>query len=93
MTPQLFSFVNSVRRFFGRHHPVVFISVISLLMAIAIFLLYQVFASTNSPQPENSSTISDFDQKTIDKIKTLHDSSSADTTITLPSPRSNPFVE
>ena len=93
MTPQLYSVAASVRRFFGRHHPIIFILIISLLFAVAIFTLYQIFIIAATPTTNGSDTIGGFDQTTINKIKELHDSSNADTTITLPSPRPNPFVE
>lgn len=93
MTPQLYSIAAIVRRFFGRHHPIIFILIIGILFAIAIFTLYQIFILAATPTTNGSNTIGSFDQATIDKIKQLHDSSNANTTITLPSPRPNPFVE
>ncbi len=93
MTPQIYSLVASVRRFFGRHHAIIFIVIVSLLFAVAIFTLYQIFIIAATPTTNGNSTIGGFNQKTIDQIKELHDSSNANTTITLPSPRPNPFVE
>jgi hypothetical protein len=92
MTPQLYRFVDSTRVFFGRHHPVIFFAALGLGLAAAVFALYQVLMITATP-PVATGTITGFDEKTVQKIKQLHDSSNTNTTITLPSPRPNPFVE
>lgn len=93
MTPQIYSMTNSFRRFFEQHHPVIFISVLSLLLAAAIFALYQVLTLSTDTVTPTTSTISSFDKKTVEKIKQLHLSSDPSSNLTFPSPRSNPFVE
>jgi hypothetical protein len=90
MTPQLYQLVGSARVFFGRHHPVIFFAILGLSLAAAVFTLYQVLPATSSGV---TSTITGFDEATVQKIKQLHDSGTTNTTITLPSPRPNPFVE
>jgi cell division protein FtsL len=80
-----------VRRFFTKHHAVIFISFITLLLAIAIYTLYM--SSTAQPVDNPTSTIGQFDQATIDKIKELHDSSDATSELAFPESRSNPFTE
>ena len=93
MPPELYAFSKSFTRFFSRYHAVTIISLISLVLAIGIFLLYQVVQTTFVTPPATASTITDFNQKTIDKIKDLRDSNAGATKLQLPSPRSNPFAE
>lgn len=94
MSPQLYMFLNSVKKFVKHHHPVVFISVVCLLLGLAIMLLYMVLTITFSDEGTQDTTIKPFDQKTIDKIKELHVSSDSNApTLKLPSTRYNPFVE
>lgn len=92
MTPKVFMFTGKIRTFFGRHHPIVFIAVTGLLLAVALLALYGVLTSTDA-STTTSSSIGGFDEKTADKIKALRASDSGNATITLPSPRPNPFVE
>jgi hypothetical protein len=93
MTVELYRLQKQLLAFLGRYHAVMFIASVSLILAYATFLLYQV-VQTTSVQPDiTKSSIAGFNQKTIDKIKNLHDSSATSSTVTLPSPRSNPFSE
>ena len=92
MTLQFYALRKQAGQFLAKHHVVLFLSLIGLILAIAIYMMYQVVQTTFAPPVVTSSTIVGFDQKTIDQIKDLHDSSS-DTTIQLPSPRPNPFAE
>jgi hypothetical protein len=92
MTPQLFMMMNTIRTLLARHHPILFIIVLSLLLGLGVYSLYEVLSITSSTG--GVSSITTFDKKTIDKIKNLHSSTdSNDTTLTFPTPRSNPFVE
>jgi len=93
MTPQLYSIGQQVQKFFVKHHSVVFIAFISLFTAISIYVAYQVVQTVFEPTAPPTSTINGFDQKTIEKIKTLNDSNSGSVSIQLPSPRPNPFAE
>jgi hypothetical protein len=92
MTPQLFSLMNSTRTILARHHPVLFITALCLLLGAGVYSLYEVLSITSTTG--GTSSIVPFDQKTIDKIKSLHSSTdSNNTALTFPTPRSNPFVE
>jgi hypothetical protein len=79
--------------FIRKHHAVIFITPLCIFLSIAIYFLYLVIQTTLTPSIAPASTIGSFDQKTIDKIKNLHDSTNSPTTVALPSPRPNPFVE
>lgn len=94
MSPQLYMFWTGVKKFVKHHHPVVFISVLCLLLALAIALLYMVLTITFSDEGTQDTTIKAFDQQTIDKIKELRVSSDSNApSLELPSTRYNPFVE
>lgn len=93
MTPQVYMLLKNIRSFLGLHHAVIFVSIIGLLLPYAAYSLYDVIASPPSVTNTPTSAIDEFDQDTINKIKSLRDSSSGDTSVTLPSPRPNPFVE
>ena len=94
MSPQLYMYGKKISRFFEKHHPVIFISILTLLLGAAIYSLDQVLvASSDTSDMTNSSTVSDFDQKTIDKIKQLHISSDGGEQLIFPSERANPFAE
>jgi len=93
MSGDLSSILAPLKSFFAKHHPVVFISIILLLLALAIFLLYGLLAIANSTETDTTSTIRPFDKTTIDKIKQLHGSGDSPEPIVFPSPRVNPFVE
>ncbi|MDB5176671.1 MAG: hypothetical protein JWN75_339 [Candidatus Saccharibacteria bacterium] len=92
MTPQLFTLVSSIRSLFAKHHPVIFITIITLLLAAAVFSLYQILDITSQPATATS-TVTTFDKVTVDKIKKLHDSSDSTETLVFPKPRTNPFTE
>lgn len=94
MTPQFYLYIDGFKKFISRHHPVIFITSISLALAACVGLLYWVLVLTGVDESATTSTITSFDKETIERIKNLNISTnSAGATITLPSPRPNPFVE
>ena len=93
MTIDLYVINKKIIAFFSRFHLVTFVLIASLLFVVAIALLVAVVESATTTPTNASSTISGFDQKTIDKIKSLRDSSGGNAQLQLPSPRSNPFSE
>jgi len=92
MTPELYKFGKQLSNGLKTHHVVLFISTLCILLSIGIFVMYQTTQSTFTIPNVTTSTITDFNQKTIQEIKDLHDSTTK-TTVTLPSPRPNPFTE
>lgn len=83
-----------IQKFIAKHHPVLFICFIATLLAVAVYVLYDVMKiSEATPSSSQSSTIPGFDRATIDKIKKLHDSSDTSESLDYPDSRSNPFVE
>lgn len=94
MNTQLNLIANNVRTFLKTHHAILFISIVSLLLGVAVFSLYQVLSDALATPAGSNTTIQPFDQKTVDRIKRLHDSSDVGSeTIILPSSRPNPFGE
>ena len=94
MTQNLYTLLNPLRAFVQRHHPIMFISFVGLSLAIGILSLYDVLTVTFETPDASQSTISSFDQRTVDKIKNLHDSSNSTVnTLVFPTPRANPFIE
>ena len=86
--------IAPLQKFIAKHHAVIFISFIAILLGVAVFALTAVMQKAEAPAENSaSSTISNFDQETIDKIKKLHDSSDPSNNLTFPEPRFNPFVE
>lgn len=79
--------------FIAKHHPVIFITVVILLLASAIFTLYLSTNSSLNQTREPTNTIGAFDKTTIDKIKNLQSSNDTKSTLVFPTPRSNPFTE
>lgn len=92
MTPQLYALRASVRTFILRHHPTMFIVTILLLLIGATVSLYFVTTETATVPPQES-IVTGFNQKTVDQIKNLHDSTESGDKLVFPTPRSNPFVE
>lgn len=98
MTAQTSSFSASLKplqTFFEKHHAVLFLSAIALLLAAAVFLLYTavINASSTTAVTNSIETMSEFDQTTIDKIKKLHASGDPSDQLVFPTPRANPFTE
>lgn len=83
-----------VTRFLGKYHTVIFISLIGILLAVAMFMLYQVLTVSDTATTPTDSSIAPFDKDTIQRINDL--SASGDKTkaeLQFPTPRSNPFAE
>ncbi len=89
----LSSLLNSINTFFEKYHSTIFFTTISLLLAGAILALYLDIQSPVSDETSEPVISSSFDQKTIDEIKDLRQSSESTRNLSFPSPRSNPFVE
>ena len=83
--------LKPVSQFFAKHHAVIFISLIVLLLAVAVYVLYTASKVVSTEEPV--STIGQFDQATVEKIKGLHDSTDTFDKLVFPTPRSNPFTE
>mgnify|MGYP001580651317 CR=1 FL=1 len=85
---------KALQHFIGRHHAVLYVSVIGLLIAGAIFSLYLVnVLATSAPDATPPLTSTQFDEETIDRIKNLRLSDGEVSSVELPEERANPFVE
>ncbi len=93
MSEQLAVLFKPLAKIFSKHHSFIFIIVTCLLLALAIYLLYGVLTESTTASSNTSRTIGNFDKKTVEQIKNLHDSSDTGSVIVFPSPRPDPFVE
>jgi hypothetical protein len=94
MSPQLYLMIANFRGFIKRHHAIVYISLLSFVVAFSIVALFQALTAAFEKPINTESSIQGFDQKTVDRIKNLHNSADSSTsTLVLPSPRANPFSE
>lgn len=86
--------IRPIQQFFAKHHAVLFICLIAILLSIAIYALYDVSRQSEASSDSlTTSTIAKFDQATIDKIKNLHSSTDTSQPLVFPNTRFNPFVE
>jgi len=93
MTIELYAINKKINAFFARYHLVTFAFVASLLLAAAVYSLFTIIESTTATPTNTTSTITGFDQKTIDKIKSLRDSKNGTAQLELPLTRQSPFSE
>ena len=95
MNTSLSSIGQPITQFFDKYHPTIFFSVIGILLAAAIFILFTSSSIDQNATPTGSQAISSsYDKQTAEKVEKLQQSSDQETAgITLPSPRQSPFVE
>lgn len=93
MNAQLSILIRPLMKLLSKHHAFLFVTICALLLAASIYFLYDVLSLANPAPNSTGSTISGFDQKTIDQIKQLRDSKDTPDAVVFPSPRANPFVE
>jgi len=94
MTPEIYHYLRQTSKFIGRYHAIIFFSAVTIIVGATVFLLYLVLETTFTPPQVAGDSIGNFDQATINRIKSLNDSSSSqNSTVTLPPSRPNPFVE
>ncbi len=86
--------IRPIQQFLAKHHAVLFICFIAILLSIAIYALYDISRQAEASSDSlTASTIAKFDQATIDKIKNLHSSTDTSQPLVFPSTRFNPFTE
>lgn len=76
-----------------KHHSFLFVLFLLAVVGVAIFSLFQIYDSNLARIEPTESTIADFDNATIDRIKDLRDSTDAPKALEFPSPRPNPFTD
>lgn len=85
--------LKSLQKVFAKHSSFVFILFLLAIVGASIFSLFQIYDSNLASIEPQPSTIADFDQETIDRIKELRDSSDAPKELEFPKSRSNPFTD
>lgn len=93
MNAQIEILFRPILKLISKHHAFLYLTICALLLAASIYFLYDVLSLANPAPNSTGSTISGFDQKTIDQIKQLRDSKDTPESLVFPSPRPNPFVE
>lgn len=98
MNASVSSLLNPVKEFVDRYHPTIFFSVIGLLLAAGIFMLYQILQIPSNPDnaaaaPTISSQFTKEEKNTIKQIQDLRESTESTSPLVFPTPRSNPFAE
>lgn len=83
--------LSGISGFFYRYHVLVFSLVVLGGLSAATYVLYQTVISSQSAEP--GSSVVQFDEATIDRIKDLRDSDDSGTPLQKPAGRSNPFKE
>jgi hypothetical protein len=79
---------------FRKYSVTIFVVVLVGGLATAVLLLNQILQQSSNAEGYTSSLdITTFDQQTIDRINSLHSSTEADSSVTLPNGRINPFTE
>ncbi len=86
--------LKQIKKTISKHHSFIFIIVACLGLAAVIYSLYDVMNMADTNSVSTTSSISGFDQATIEKIKTLHVSSdTSGSKVNLPCPRQAIFTE
>ncbi len=97
MNASLQSITVPINKFFGRHHPTIFITVVSLLLIAALAMLITIISASTVPDAAKNSTNQingTFDETTIKRINELKDSRQNPAALSFPQgDRTNPFVE
>ena len=94
MTIELYVINKKLIAFFSRYHMVTFAFLACIFLAIVVYLLFMIIDSTTVAPTDASSTITGFDQQTVDKIKELRDSNSGSAEFHIPpGSRQSPFSE
>lgn len=82
---------RGISQFMHRYHVIIFTVFVLGGLSVATYLIYQ--ATTSAQTPSDQAPANQFDQSTINRIKTLHSASETPTPINLPPGRINPFQE
>lgn len=96
MNVSVSSLLAPITKFLHKHHPVLFILLISILLGSAILFLTMIIQApqTSDDVLSEQARISDsFDEATVKRIENLRDSADANQSVSFPSTRYNPFVE
>lgn len=95
MNASLSSITEPISEFFEKHHPVIFFTIVTIALALAVWFFYEASNTSDTTTNADATTAvsSTFDQETARKIQLLHQSNDPTTNLTLPASRPNPFVE
>lgn len=89
----LSSITTPLNKFFGKYHATIFFTVIALLLAGAILVLY-LSTLQGTPEEDPSAIVNaNFDTETAKQIEQLRNSDQSTKDLSFPTERKSPFVE
>lgn len=96
MDQSLKQFISPLNKAFRQYHTTIAIVIVAIIVALAVFRLYQIVTVSNETgvdgyQP-TSKTSGTFDQPTIERVDNLRTSTESDAPLQFPD-RQSPFVE
>ena len=92
-SPDISQIGTLASRFFHRYHVILYTLTVVVGVAVAIFLLYSLLASSNPKEDTIQQQTTRFDQKTIDQINSFRTRDTANANFSLPAGRTNLFAE
>lgn len=80
-----------ISNFFTRYHALIFTIVVVGSLAVAVFFLHLVIASSDTPADYAPEQSTNFDEDTMERVRELTPSTQPAPSIDLPSGRTDPF--
>ena len=87
------SITNSLSRFFGRFHGIIFFLIVGISLISAMYVIVTIINISGTTASIDSTISPTFDEATLKRVGELNDSDSQNTSFEFPSGRTNPFVE
>lgn len=75
-----------------RFHPILYISVVCISLAVAILLYYSIYNISTTSSTDRKAIDTTFNEDTIDRIEKLNTPEDESRNTTLPDGRINPFM-
>lgn len=82
-----------ISHFFRRYHMSIFLLTVVIGVSAAVLLLNGLLSKSNEMDPTVTTQSSSFDKKTIERIDNFSPAGAGKDDFSLPSGRTNPFVE
>lgn len=95
MNASVSSITQPITQFFEKYHPTIFFTVIGILLAGAILMLFMASSIDDSDPSlvKNQAISSNYDKDTAEKVKNLHQRDDNLGELKLPTTRQSPFIE
>lgn len=83
----------SLSKLFTRYHVIIYVVIVAGSLAAVVLTFYNIVSTSEQGSDLSTSSASQFDKETIERINQLKDRDQNKGTIDLSSGRTNPFVE